>query len=184
MTEKIFQPAGGWSRIAAVFLDCFFLLLVCVLVFAVVRNVQAYNLACQILIAAYFIYFEGSLRQATPGKRAMKIFVATKDGKRLSWQKSALRYLAWIVFSLPYIFLTIGPRYASMNEQLLNVSDPETVKRIMAEPQNQGLTTQLSISLIFYILIGLAFYFLPMFFSKEKAGLHDRLTGTQVFKRP
>lgn len=54
--------------------------------------------------AIYFICFEASRWQATPGKRLLGMIVIGPRGERLRWQRAAARFLAgtlnWLTFNL------------------------------------------------------------------------------------
>lgn len=50
-----------------------------------------------IIYVAYYALFEGSWRQATPGKVMMKIFVTDLNGKRLSYQRALARSICRVV---------------------------------------------------------------------------------------
>jgi uncharacterized RDD family membrane protein YckC len=49
---------------------------------------------------SYSLYFITSPKQATPGKRIMNIYVATKDGKKLSTNLAFARFLASLLSGL------------------------------------------------------------------------------------
>lgn len=55
--------------------------------------------------ATYFIGFEGSTWQATPGKRLLGITVVDLRGQRISWQRAGARFLAG---SLSWLSLNLG----------------------------------------------------------------------------
>ncbi|MES2676933.1 MAG: RDD family protein [Pseudomonadota bacterium] len=48
----------------------------------------------------YSVYFITSKQQATPGKRIMNIYIATKDGKKLSVNRCFARFFASILSGL------------------------------------------------------------------------------------
>ena len=50
---------------------------------------------------AYFVFFFGSKRQATPGMIAMSIHVIRTDGRALTQRDGAERFLAFVLPSLP-----------------------------------------------------------------------------------
>jgi uncharacterized RDD family membrane protein YckC len=53
------------------------------------------------IYAAYFTWFESSPWQATPGKRIFKIYVAHRDGRRLTHAQALERFLVFMVFTFP-----------------------------------------------------------------------------------
>ncbi|QGM98483.1 RDD family protein [Methylocystis parvus] len=57
----------------------------------------------------YYGYFTSGSWQATPGKRALGIYVIRTDGRRIGWGLAAGRYLAYFLSSIPlfYGFLMI-----------------------------------------------------------------------------
>ena len=63
-----------------------------------------------LLAALYFITFEASTWQATPGKRAFGLRVIAINKASLSWSRAALRYLAG---SLSWLTLNLGHAMAA-----------------------------------------------------------------------
>jgi uncharacterized RDD family membrane protein YckC len=53
-----------------------------------------------IISITYSVYFITSKHQATPGKRIMNIYIATKDGKKLSVNRCFARFFASILSGL------------------------------------------------------------------------------------
>ncbi len=53
-----------------------------------------------VISIAYSVYFISSKQQATPGKRIMNIYVATKDGQKLSINRCFARFFASILSGL------------------------------------------------------------------------------------
>lgn len=58
---------------------------------------RAADFASWIISISYSVYFLTSKKQATPGKRIMNIYVATKDGKKLSVNRCFARFFATIL---------------------------------------------------------------------------------------
>lgn len=56
--------------------------------------VVLYSLVKVIIVSLYYIPFEASQWQGTPGKRLVKIKVTNLGGQRISFKKSAVRFLA------------------------------------------------------------------------------------------
>ncbi len=53
-----------------------------------------------IISIAYSVYFITSKQQATPGKRIMNIYIATKDGRKLTVNRCFARFFASILSGL------------------------------------------------------------------------------------
>lgn len=55
------------------------------------------NLVLVLVAVVYFVGFEASARQATPGKSAMGLIVTDLDGRRISYLRALGRYFAKIL---------------------------------------------------------------------------------------
>ena len=67
---------------------------------------QLTPIAFAITIAASLLYyttFEASVWQATPGKRALRLYVADLNGQRVTFARAALRNLAKMISSLTFL---------------------------------------------------------------------------------
>jgi len=114
------ELAGGGERVGAFALDLMImfalLILVTILVFTTIVSFHSnaaweasatiWLLGFFVLRNFYFVLFEASGRGATPGKRAMKIRVAARDGGRLAFgQVLARNLMRELEFFLPLSFL-------------------------------------------------------------------------------
>ena len=122
MEEKLF--AGFWVRFFAGLLDFLFLMpffIILIYFFgiddyaimkinndyfnystfsAVGHDNRIVNILYHIIYIAYLSYFVAGKKQATLGKRLMGIYVANRDGSKLTCQKSLARALASILTSM------------------------------------------------------------------------------------
>lgn len=107
--------AGFWIRVAAYLID-FVILMVVALVVSFGTGVSLFDQAAQtdfgiadlvnfVVGIAYFVAFESSTMQGTPGKRALGLIVTDLDGGRISPMRAVGRYFAKI---LSTIILFIG----------------------------------------------------------------------------
>jgi uncharacterized RDD family membrane protein YckC/ribosomal protein L40E len=112
------EYAGFWLRFGAYLIDSFLLLIVYgLLVIPAVLFVEDWEsaeagvavlgwyIAVLIVTVAYFTYFESSAAQATPGKRAVGIFVTDRDGNRITGYRAFGRYWARV---LSFLILYLG----------------------------------------------------------------------------
>ncbi len=105
--------ASFWRRLAAYIIDN--LILACALLLALfprmvgeVRDPEALSrdpvllLSSLVLSFAYFVIWESSAWQATPGKRILRIRVTDLAGRRLSFFHASVRHLGKIASSLTF----------------------------------------------------------------------------------
>ncbi len=70
-----------------------------------------------VINAGYFIFFEGTWRGQTPGKRVAQIRVIEANGQPVGWSSVFIRNLLRIVDELPGIYLGIIPMMIDKNER-------------------------------------------------------------------
>jgi uncharacterized RDD family membrane protein YckC len=101
-------PAGFWIRAAAYIIDSFIVgtLLIVTSVAAVelggLRFGESYLLLQLIIGATYFSLFHSGGWQATPGKRAVGIYVIRRDGEALSIPHALGRHFATLLSALTF----------------------------------------------------------------------------------
>lgn len=75
-----------------------------------------------VLAAAYFIGFEASPRQGTPGKWALGLRVTDAAGQRLTWAHAAWRFLAatpsWLTLNLGHALAAWTPERRALHDYL------------------------------------------------------------------
>ena len=80
------------------------------------------NLFLTIIALAYFVGFESSSVQGTPGKRAMGLVVTDLDGRRISVLRAIGRYFAKILSSLilfiGYIMVAFTERKQGLHDMI------------------------------------------------------------------
>ncbi|HVR80598.1 MAG TPA: RDD family protein [Luteimonas sp.] len=78
------------------------------------------TLAFAILAALYWIGFERSVWQATPGKRALALQVTDLDGRRLGVGQAAARHfagaLSWLTFNLGHALAAVPPQKRALHD--------------------------------------------------------------------
>lgn len=122
--------AGFWKRAAAVIIDGIILYAVNIVAFALMflfREIEyfmsIYRITTIINIVIYWLYFalqESSERQATLGKRALRIVVTDLDGNRVSFGKATGRHFGKIVSSL---ILCVGYIMVAFTEKKQGLHD-------------------------------------------------------------
>lgn len=149
-----------WKRCAAYIFDIF---LVNLLMFLILISVtltgdplaDIYGIAfTNLAIFAYFVYFESSRAQATPGKKWMKLRVVDLEGRRISFLRAFFRYFAR---GMPSIVL------------------------VVVDITTNGMDI-INDHLGFYFLIPVVTY-APILFMGMRQGVHDVMAGTVVVKR-
>ncbi|MEL6707403.1 MAG: RDD family protein [Pseudomonadota bacterium] len=125
--------AGFWVRFFAYILDFFvFIILALPLVFLfgtpefdAATGSTSYSLPEYVtfpIFLAYFVGFEGSPKQATPGKMAMGLVVTNQAGGRLSWPHALARFLAkflsLVVFLIGFVMVAFTPRKQGLHDLL------------------------------------------------------------------
>ncbi|WP_298303832.1 RDD family protein [uncultured Erythrobacter sp.] len=80
------------------------------------------NLVFGLIGAAYFVGFESSSMQATPGKRAMGLVVTGEDGRRISVLRALGRYFSKILSSMilliGYIMVAFTARKQGLHDMI------------------------------------------------------------------
>ncbi|WP_189644775.1 RDD family protein [Luteimonas gilva] len=83
-----------------------------------------------VFAAIYWIAFEGSAWQATPGKRALGLRAAGLDGESMSWPRTALRHAAG---ALSWLTLNLGHALAAWTPQKRALHDLIAGTRVLAK---------------------------------------------------
>lgn len=148
-----------WKRCAAYVFD---VLLVNLFVFLILIATtlitgplaEAYSITfANLALFAYFVYFESSQSQATPGKKWMNLKVVDFEEKRISFMRAFFRYFAR---GTPLIVL-VTVDIAANGTGIIN--------------EHLG----------WYFLVPFAIY-APILFLDMRQGVHDVLAGTVVMK--
>ncbi|MDQ1276180.1 MAG: hypothetical protein QG610_1755 [Euryarchaeota archaeon] len=148
-----------WKRCAAYIFDILIINLFIFLILIATTLVagplaEVYSIAfANIALFAYFVYFESSKAQATPGKKWMNLKVVDFEEKRISFLRAFFRYFAR---GMPGIFLVI----------------------VDVAANGAGIINE---HLGWYFLIPFAIY-MPVLFMDMRQGVHDVLAGTVVVK--
>lgn len=137
--------AGFWVRFGAYLIDSVVLLIVYGLLGVptalLVRGweggevavaVLGWYIAVLLLTVAYFTYFESSDAQATPGKRAVGIFVTDQDGNRITGYRAFGRYWAR---ALSFLVLYLGVLLIGFTDQKEGLHDILAGTRVYRQPQ-------------------------------------------------
>lgn len=148
-----------WKRCAAYILDIlivnlfvFFILIAATLVTGSLAEVYSIAFA-NLALFAYFVYFESSGAQATPGKKWMNLKVVDFEERRISFLRAFFRYFAR---GMPGIVLVVVD-VAANGTGIIN--------------EHMG----------WYFLIPFVTY-APILFMDMRQGVHDVLAGTVVVK--
>jgi uncharacterized RDD family membrane protein YckC len=89
---------------------------------ALVATVFPPLLLAALLALAWFVAFEASPWQATPGKRALGLRVTGAGGRRIGIARAALRHLAgalsWITLNLGHLLALLPPRRQALHDRV------------------------------------------------------------------
>jgi uncharacterized RDD family membrane protein YckC len=115
------KHAGFWIRFLAMLIDIVILGVIGWLIFGTESGFISITpdgmiqfsvsfMGWQTLVPIIYVLAFWIWKGATPGKMVLKLQIVEKDGKKLSWQKALLRYVGYIVSSVPLFlgFFWIG----------------------------------------------------------------------------
>ncbi len=126
------QYGGFWIRLGAYLIDFVILLIIQVplaFVFganlfetdpAVATSFGAYDILSLVIGLGYFVGFEGSNMQGTPGKRALGLIVTDAGGAKISYLRAVGRYFAKILSAM---ILLIGFIMVAFTERKQGLHD-------------------------------------------------------------
>lgn len=147
------EYAGFWLRFGAYLIDSVLLLIVdgllAVPAVLFVENWESaevtvaalgWYIAVLIIAVAYFTYFESSTAQATPGKRAVGIFVADRDGNRITGFRAFGRYWARV---LSFMVLYLGVLLIGFTDQKEGLHDILAGTLVYRQPHLTGFKGRL-----------------------------------------
>ncbi|WP_162197442.1 RDD family protein [Methanosarcina sp. 2.H.A.1B.4] len=148
-----------WKRCAAYILDIFIVNLFAFLVLiastlTIGPLTEIYGIAfANLALFAYFVYFESSAGQATPGKMWMNLKVVDLEGRRISFVRAFFRYFARGMPALVLVVVDV----AANGVGIVNAH------------------------LVWYFFIPFVTY-IPILFMEDGMGVHDILACTVVVK--
>jgi uncharacterized RDD family membrane protein YckC len=179
--------SGSTRRFCAFVIDGMILALVVgILVNLLINDLAAQQAIARVVAALYFILLESSGRMASLGKSAMKIYVAMDEGKKAPVLTMALRYLILMIPSVPLFFFFYSSDYFTVMQNIQQYSeanDMQGVTRYLQGPEVKETLIRMSKFGCVTGALGIALFWLPIVFTREKTGLHDYLTKTRVFRR-
>jgi len=130
------KPAEFWRRLVAYLLDS----IIVIVLFFIIVNILAKSfrfhkaedvrtlmrMTSLFLWLIYFILFESSSLQATPGKLIMKLKVVNREGEKITVIRAFLRYLArllsMIILGIGYLFMLSDIRKTALHDILTRTS--------------------------------------------------------------
>ncbi|AKB75001.1 RDD domain containing protein [Methanosarcina lacustris Z-7289] len=146
-----------WKRCVAYMFDIFIVNLFAFLVLIastliIGPSLEIYGIAfANLALFAYFVYFESSAGQATPGKKWMDLKVMDFEGRRISFVRAFFRYFAR---GMPAFVLVV----------------------VDVTANGVGIVNE---HLLWYFFMPFVTY-IPILFMDEGKGVHDVLAGTVV----
>ena len=85
---------------------------------------RAADFVSWVISLAYSVYFITSKQQATPGKRILNIYIATKDGQKLSVNRSFARFfaslLSGILLGVGFIMIAFTKEKTALHDLICN----------------------------------------------------------------
>lgn len=180
--------ASCLRRTGAMIIDTIIEVIFCVLLIELIGlKGQVYNITGQIATLVYFVAFESSVWRATPGKRMLGIYLADREGKRISPLRSLARLLVLYAPGLPLIWLMFSDKFTAFDEGMQNVKQLSAAQQQAAMGtlfhENSALLGQLLIILAGSLVVSILLYWLPIIFTKQKTGLHDIVTNVRVLRK-
>jgi uncharacterized RDD family membrane protein YckC len=80
------------------------------------------SLVIAVVAMVYFVAFEASAWQATPGKRLLGLRVEGTDGARLSWSRALARHVAgvasWLTLNIGHLLVALRPDRRALHDLL------------------------------------------------------------------
>ncbi len=111
--------AGFWKRTFALLLDA--VILVVIKVGFVLTGATSESLTI-VLFMLYFVLFESSEKQATPGKMALGIKVVGQNGLRISFLRAlgryAAKFLSFITLCIGYIMVAFTAQKQGLHDKI------------------------------------------------------------------
>jgi uncharacterized RDD family membrane protein YckC len=100
------EKAGFWIRVGAYLIDLVIFVLISIVVLIFTQDQLLLNVILQLIGLAYFLYFWSAAGGGqTIGMRVLNLRVIKTDGSGLTIPGALLRYVGWIIASIP---LAIG----------------------------------------------------------------------------
>jgi uncharacterized RDD family membrane protein YckC len=188
--DKAMAYAGFWERIAAFVIDTIIVGLVegmaAVPVFLITKGqplssqhfqgflelvALGFYLVIGLCTGTYFVFFETSKLQATPGKLALGLKVTDLGGQRMSFKAEIIKNLIQYVLYGLILVVSIGVELVTMHlGSRSKVLGQSSVWSVLAP--------------LLSLLVGNLLYFLCFFllvFSERKQTIFDKLTGRLVW---
>lgn len=175
--------AGFWRRSIAASLDTIVLVGIYALLDALTTlEFTTLSMVYYLLMSAYYTAMTSSKYQGTLGQMIMSAKIGDIARYRLSIQQSLVRYILFILPSLPIIYYTISPASNELLSTLqqLETLPPEELQSYITSPVVIEQTGQLTLFITITSILSLI-WFLPIAFTKEKTGLHDLISKQRAF---
>ncbi len=123
--------AGFWVRVAALFIDYLFALLITVIYVVALaildldtdknpERTALIGLISMALIFTYFVFFTGGKWQGTPGKRICNLRVIGKDGNNVGFIRSFVRVVG---YGISFLLFCIGFLLAGVTREKTALHD-------------------------------------------------------------
>ncbi|MGB3471616.1 MAG: RDD family protein [Erythrobacter sp.] len=124
--------AGFWIRVGAYLIDLV-ILVVAQFIIAALSGASLFDVEAQasfgitdflgfVIGIAYFVGFEGSNMQATPGKKAVGLIVTDMNGGRLTYPRAAGRYfgkiLSGLILGIGYIMVAFTEKKQGLHDMI------------------------------------------------------------------
>ena len=128
-------------------------------------------------ISLVLAVFATSRWQATPGKRIVNIYIARKNGSKISFADAFGRFLSLPLFILMIQIFERRENYAALTA--IKHSGNISTDLLDLEKYLNGPIAQATSYVVFVVII---VWFSKVFFSPENAAMHDSLFNTRVFQ--
>lgn len=176
--------AGFWRRALASIIDTTLLFITFYILKTILENNPLLlNIVYMSLCAFYYVCFTASKHQATIGQILLKIKIGNLLQERLSIGAAALRHFLVMLPYLPFLIYASFPSVieASKNIELCNTVTDRQQKMACIESSGALDISQRGSALVSIALLIWFISVITLVFSKEKAGIHDRLCKQRAF---
>lgn len=174
--------ATGWQRSGASVLDIvLFYIFYTMIDMMMGRTALAFGIYMT-LATLYYLVTEGSGGYATLGKKLMGLSVGTTTGAPLTFGGNVWRVFLYYLPSIPFIVVMLMPQTQAFLEVMREEDQAKLAARFV-EPDFLRQWLVFCAAYFGFVIVSLLLMALPIFFTKEKVGLHDWLSGTRVYQR-
>lgn len=152
-----------------------------VLLFIFASNPIVYLVGSVLVMLVYFVGMESSYRNATIGKILFNLRVATTNQRPVPLGQAFLRHLIWWTPFFPMMIYLCSPAYTEFM-QAIHSQDIELMHTLKQSEAVTAVRQAILWTTAGGSLAAITLFWLPTFWTKERIGLIDLLSGTRVYQ--